>query len=190
MSDLVTGGGSAVGNLKIMRVIRLLRLAKLLRLYRLQRIITNLQDRYSINTNWLTLVRFAIGVLLLAHWFACTFHLVARYQVLSPNEITWVDHYFGTNLQGFSNGSYVDEYSLDPYVVYIAAVYYSMVSRGIRGSGGRAGGRGGGGGGCSEARSDSLRCMRTYSHTHPRLSYASFLFRSPCAPSGTATSSP
>jgi hypothetical protein len=65
-----------LAKLKSVRIIRLLRLMKLLRVLRGMRIFSRLEARIEINYAMLSLQQFIVGLIMLAHWMACTFMML------------------------------------------------------------------------------------------------------------------
>jgi potassium voltage-gated channel Eag-related subfamily H protein 7 len=60
----------SAGGLKALKLLRLLRLVKLLRILRSGRILKRLEDSMNVNYNVLSLVKFILGTLMIAHWLA------------------------------------------------------------------------------------------------------------------------
>ncbi|GBG30458.1 Potassium voltage-gated channel protein eag [Hondaea fermentalgiana] len=89
---------------EMVRMIRLIRLTKLLRIFRASRVLKRWETHMSINYGTLTLCKFVLYMLLLSHWLACLFRLVARKtgsgglgegdDVEFATE-SWVEAYFG-----------------------------------------------------------------------------------------------
>eukprot|EP00854_Cymbomonas_tetramitiformis_P004820 gene4820-5888_t len=107
----------AINNLKILRVVRLLRLVKLQRILRTGKLLKQVEDTMAINYNLMTLVKFIVLTLFIAHWLACGWHLVVRFE---GGEMSWVSNYFS---------NWVDPYE-DPgaFSKYIAALYWAFVT--------------------------------------------------------------
>lgn len=65
-----------LAKLKSVRIVRLLRLMKLLRVLRGVRIFARLEARIEINYALLSLQQFLVGLVMVAHWMACTFMML------------------------------------------------------------------------------------------------------------------
>lgn len=104
---------SGAGAFKFVKFVRLLRLVKLLRVLRATRIIARWQARVGIKYAILSLGKYAIFVLILAHWGACLFAITAR---MTDGEATWMDAYIGV----------VDDSTIRTQ--YIAAFYWSTMT--------------------------------------------------------------
>ena len=89
-------GTANAGNLKVLRILRIFRLFKLLRVLRSSRVLQRVQDSANVNYGYLTLGKFAITCVMIAHWMACLLHLV---QASQPGNCNWVNHYYN-NLAG------------------------------------------------------------------------------------------
>jgi hypothetical protein len=63
-------------NIKGIRLVRLLRLLKLFRIFRLSRILQRWEQRMTMKYSTLALLKFAFGMLMLAHWLSCLLALV------------------------------------------------------------------------------------------------------------------
>lgn len=107
----------AINNLKILRVVRLLRLVKLQRILRTGKLLKQVEDTMAVNYNLMTLVKFIVLTLFIAHWLACGWHLVVRFE---GGETSWVSNYFS---------NWVDPYE-DPgaFSKYLAALYWAFVT--------------------------------------------------------------
>eukprot|EP00959_Pyramimonas_sp_CCMP1952_P078592 1642670-Pyramimonas_sp.AAC.1 len=104
--------------IKIFRVIRLLRLAKLLRILRTGRLLKRIEQS-GVSYNVLTLCKFVVGVVTIAHWLACGWHLVVRIE--ENEELNWVDRYF-------SNFQDVEINPPTNAEIYIASFYWALVT--------------------------------------------------------------
>ena len=78
-----------VSLLKIMRVIRVMRLLKLMRIVRASRIFERWESSVVIRYSYLGLIKFSAMLLIVGHWMACTWCLVAS--VEPTRYYTWVD---------------------------------------------------------------------------------------------------
>jgi len=120
----VTGDG-ATENLKVVRVIRLLRLAKLARILRAGRMFQRLESSIPVNYSVVSLCKFVVVTMFLAHWMACAWGLILDLQgdrALNLDEVTedtprtWVDNY-----------SFIDENS-SVTALYLASLYWSLAT--------------------------------------------------------------
>lgn len=121
MSEAGGEGGSALQRFKILRIIRLFRLVKLLRLVRASRILDRWETAMAINFGVLKLLKLSAGVLLLAHWMACSFKLVVEFESLDDN---WQTVYFE------SLGYHPDEYQgVENWArQYLTALYWAVMT--------------------------------------------------------------
>ena len=78
------------GGLKALKLLRLLRLFKLLRILRSGRILKRL-GFHERGYNVLALFKFILGTLMIAHWLACMWQLMAR---TSASKDDWVKGYY------------------------------------------------------------------------------------------------
>jgi len=79
-------------NIKAVRVFRLLRLLKLIRIFRASRILKKWEEERTWKYSTVALLKFSIGMLILAHWMACLMGLVpllegTRWEDLTPEQI-------------------------------------------------------------------------------------------------------
>ena len=73
---------------KLLRVLKTFRLLRVLRVLRLNRILGRMGASFHIKYSVISIVKFAFGVFVLAHWIACLWFLVAQ---LEGYDGTWVD---------------------------------------------------------------------------------------------------
>ena len=102
-----------LAKLKSVRIIRLLRLMKLLRVLRGMRIFARLEARIEINYAMLSLQQFIVGLIMTAHWMACTFMMMHDMQweekgcdLVSDSEsmyCTWLARYGHLGYNAASN---------------------------------------------------------------------------------------
>lgn len=128
--ELQAGGG-----LKALKLLRLLRLFKLLRILRSGRILKRLEDSISVDYNVLTLCKFIIGTLTIAHWLACMWQLLAR--VVGKKD-DWVINYFSNFIDGdlFATCHAATDFNnelraclnISPWATYIASLYWALVT--------------------------------------------------------------
>ena len=89
--DMLGDDAGSLAKLKILRVLRILRLVKLVRLLRASRMLKRWEQRFPINYALLSLTKATGSVVLLAHWFACTWVLQAKVQ--DDLSSTWLGKY-------------------------------------------------------------------------------------------------
>lgn len=124
-----------MGGLKALKLLRLLRLFKLLRILRSGRILKRLEDSVVIDYNVLTLCKFVTGTLMIAHWLACMWQLLAR---TNGSKDDWVGFYYANFVEA---GQYSECHAgsadraeflacleLDPYDMYVSALYWAIVT--------------------------------------------------------------
>ena len=124
-----------MGGLKALKLLRLLRLFKLLRILRSGRILKRLEDSVAIDYNVLTLWKFITGTLMIAHWLACMWQLVARTNALKDD---WVGHYYAnfveteTYAECHASSELRNDFlaclELGPYDMYVSALYWAIVT--------------------------------------------------------------
>ena len=125
----------AGGSLKALKLLRLLRLFKLLRILRSGRILKRLEDSINVDYNVLTLCKFVAGTLMIAHWLACLWQLLAR---VVGNKDDWVVNYFSNFIDGdlFASCHAASEtnaelracLNISPWATYIASLYWALVT--------------------------------------------------------------
>ena len=125
----------AGGSLKALKLLRLLRLFKLLRILRSGRILKRLEDSINIDYNVLTLCKFVVSTLMIAHWLACLWQLLAR---VVDEKDDWVINYFSNFIDGdlFSTCHAATTYNnelraclnISPWATYIASIYWALVT--------------------------------------------------------------
>eukprot|EP00873_Tetraselmis_striata_P012096 jgi/Tetstr1/432360/TSEL_021757.t1 len=96
-----------IQKLKIFRIVRLMRLFKLLRIIRSGRVFKRLEVMLDVGYAMITLFKFIIGTLAIAHWMACAWMLV---QVIEDNCVNWVVTYFPPREDG---ADYCDPVPID-----------------------------------------------------------------------------
>jgi len=109
-------GDSSLEKLKLLRIIRLVRITKLLKLLQTGHVIKFLEQT-GVSFNVLTLIKFVIGVLFIAHWLACGWHAVVRFENHIDNN--WVNTYF-SNFPGQENPTH--------WQIYLASYYWALVT--------------------------------------------------------------
>jgi len=107
-----------IEKLKIFRAVRLLRLVKLLRIMKSGKLIKQMEDNIPIDYNILTLCKFIVATLTIAHWLACFWHLTTR---LEDAEHNWVKQYFDNHhMHWYSEPGAFEK--------YIASFYWALVT--------------------------------------------------------------
>ena len=124
-----------MGGLKALKLLRLLRLFKLLRILRSGRILKRLEDSIAIDYNVLTLCKFVTGTLMIAHWLACMWQLLAR---TNGSKDDWVGFYYANFVEAEQYGEchagsadraeFLACLELDPYDMYVSALYWAIVT--------------------------------------------------------------
>lgn len=109
----------AAGHLVILKQVRLLRLLKLARIAKSGKIFQRIQERIDISNNLMTLYKFVLGTLMIAHWLGCFWHLVSRIEA-DYMEGTWVENYFGDFEDIHGPPDEADR--------YIASLYWAIVT--------------------------------------------------------------
>ena len=125
----------SAGGLKALKLLRLLRLVKLLRILRSGRILKRLEDSMNVNYNVLSLVKFILGTLMIAHWLACFWKLTGR-TVAEKDD--WVTNYYSNFVDSdlfatcYAETELPNELhacmNLSPWNMYIAALYWALVT--------------------------------------------------------------
>ena len=125
----------SAGGLKALKLLRLLRLVKLLRILRSGRILKRLEDNLNVDYNVLSLVKFILGTLMIAHWLACLWKLTAR-TVAEKDD--WVTRYYSNFVDAdlfatcYAETELNNELhacmNLSPWNMYIAALYWALVT--------------------------------------------------------------
>ena len=108
-------GGLSI--LKIIRIIRLMRLLKLFRVLKASRIYKRWEARISIPYSYIELIRFTILLIVMGHWMACAWAIIAELE--ADFEKTW--------LGALADGYYHGNVPL-PYQKYAAALYWSITT--------------------------------------------------------------
>lgn len=103
--------GSALEDLKFMRVIRLLRLIKLVRLMRATRMFDRWEDSMALNFAALSLTKSCSLVALFSHWFACLWYIT---YYIEDSEENWI-----------TSGGFEEYNTFDSY---IASWYFSVMT--------------------------------------------------------------
>lgn len=93
ISIITTGShpdaGESLSSLKILRIVRLARLIKLLRILRASRLLNRYESSLGLSFSWISISKCSIGMLVIAHWLACAFHLVPGFLESPPDE-NWI----------------------------------------------------------------------------------------------------
>jgi hypothetical protein len=116
--DFSDGDGGGVINaatLRSIKLIRLLRLLKLAKVIRASRIMKRFEATMSIKFGWIRLIKFVIGLLVIAHWNACVWFMIGSISL--AGETSWITAH---------NLDWVDRYTLGDR--YVASLYWSMMT--------------------------------------------------------------
>ncbi|KAK3288152.1 hypothetical protein CYMTET_4363 [Cymbomonas tetramitiformis] len=114
--DSVTGGADGLANMQIIRLIRILRLIKLLRVMRSGRMFQRWESRFAIDYSVLSLQKFILIVLLMAHWMACAWRMVAGKVEEGSTAVNWTSYY----TDRLNND--------DTAALYIASLYWAVAT--------------------------------------------------------------
>jgi len=104
--------GSELEKLSLLRMLRLFKLIKLLRVVRASRIVSRWRNRFGMSNAVMQLGRFMLTILLLAHWSACTWFMLA--DVAPTNVRTWLDE--------------EDLVGAYPILQYLASLYFVVAT--------------------------------------------------------------
>jgi potassium voltage-gated channel Eag-related subfamily H protein 7 len=103
-----------LSSLKAIRLVRLLRLLKLVRIFKASRIFGRIQSRLGLSYAELSLYKFGILLLILAHWLAVAWYMSAT--LLSDEWLNWSTNY----------GLYGDE--SDHFNHYTTSIYWALMT--------------------------------------------------------------
>ena len=105
-----------LSTLKLLRIVRLLRLVKLLRVLRASRILGRWESSIGLSYAALSIIKFSGLTLVLAHWLACMFRVVASFSQDGHVALigSWL-HKYGVNTES-------------PIRQYVAALYWSITT--------------------------------------------------------------
>jgi len=103
----------SLSTLKILRIIRLARLIKLLRVVRASRLLNRYESGLGLSFSWISITKCSFGMLVIAHWLACAFHLVPMFVDASPHE-SWI---FASDIQ-----------DKKPLSRYLFSLYWSITT--------------------------------------------------------------
>jgi Ion transport protein len=100
--------------LKLFRVIRLLKVLRALRFFKMSNSFKVLREMANISDGPVRLIRLLFTVVMLAHWLACCWHLVAYYETDFDFKGTWLHE------QGI--------YDAEMSVRYIKSIYWALTT--------------------------------------------------------------
>ena len=83
---------SSTSNMKVLRVVRCMRLFKLIRLLKTSSTIQKFIRHYGIQNSTVSLLNFAIAVVVISHWLSCAWMLIPK---VEGAETDWVTKYYG-----------------------------------------------------------------------------------------------
>lgn len=117
--DIITGTNSDdesqdSSNLKTIRLVRLLRLLKLIRILKASRIFGRIQSRLGLSYAELSLYKFGVMLLVLAHWLAVMWYMGST--LFSDEWLNWATNY----------GMYGDE--TDHWSHYTTSIYWAFMT--------------------------------------------------------------
>lgn len=123
-----------VKRLKAIRIVRLLRLLKLVRVLRASRIIKRWQNRTSMSFALQGLCKFAVLLVLIAHWMACIWGMIGYLLGTDLNCDPDDEAKFNTINETKDGVSWITTYSWGPdspcqsFDVYLAALHFSVMT--------------------------------------------------------------
>uniref|UniRef100_A0A7S2BDX6 Ion transport domain-containing protein n=1 Tax=Florenciella parvula TaxID=236787 RepID=A0A7S2BDX6_9STRA len=109
--------------LKMVRIIRLLRLLKLFRVLKASRVYKRWEARVAIPYAYVALMKFSILLMMMGHWMACGWNLVAALQ--KSTMWTWRDE-IAAKYQDFDPNA--SEREVTPHMYYAACLYWSITT--------------------------------------------------------------
>lgn len=115
--------------LKIVRSLRLFRLLKLARIFKASRIARRFEERSALPYTIIGLIKFSVILVVVGHWMACAWILVATTQE-DPKCHAWKDDDEGGCHTWMDElwGNMKDERRATPLTKYSAAIYWSLVT--------------------------------------------------------------
>jgi voltage-gated potassium channel Kch len=116
-SDSSGGEGGSASDLKVLRVVRCLRLIKLIRLLKASANLQKFVRYYGIRNSALTLLKFAVAVVVVTHWLSCLWMLVPK---LEAGEENWVTKYYGVSKD--------DPIFEQKGELYLTSMYWAMMT--------------------------------------------------------------
>ena len=117
-----------ISNFRMLRMLRALRLIKLIKLFTASKILKRYEVKVAINYAALSLSKCVFGMLLLSHWMACIWGLQT---IFSPGgkENTWMVTFDYCTLLQRGNSTHQEVLScVEPWQLYVAAVYWAVMS--------------------------------------------------------------
>ena len=114
---------------EIAPILRMLRLLKLLRVVRASRLFGRWESRIAVSYSQQSLIRFAMGLLLMCHWFACAWVLVGRMEeALRPGERNWIAYNL---LEGVADGvenTPEHHWTRDPWAQFLVSWHWATMT--------------------------------------------------------------
>ena len=114
---------------EIAPILRMLRLLKLLRVVRASRLFGRWESRIAVSYSQQSLIRFAMGLLLMCHWFACAWVLVGRMEeALRPGERNWITYNL---LEGVADGvenTPEHHWTRDPWAQFLVSWHWATMT--------------------------------------------------------------
>lgn len=117
-----------LSSLKILRILRLLRLFKLIKILRSAAILSKWQSRVGIKYSVMSLAKYMVMIVFVAHWMACFWHVVTRLE--DDGSYTWVRATFkvGQNVTGTGNKYYATIDDIPVSYLYCASLYHATMT--------------------------------------------------------------
>jgi len=120
-------------NLKVVRIFRLLRLLKLVRIFRASRILKKWEQEMTWKFATVSLMKFSVGMLMLAHWIACLLGLIpllegTRWQDLTPEQIADNVTAYNWYIAYFEGALFVPRDDYGMWQIYLAGYYLASMT--------------------------------------------------------------
>jgi len=117
-----------LSSLKILRILRLLRLFKLIKILRSAAILSKWQSRVGIKYSVMSLAKYMVMIVFVAHWMACFWHVVTRLE--DDGAYTWVRATFkvGENVTVTGNKYYATIDDIPKSYLYCASLYHATMT--------------------------------------------------------------
>lgn len=126
MGELINN--SALSHLKVLRIFRLFRLFKLIKILRSAPILSRWQSRVGIKYSVMSLAKYMVMIVFVAHWMACFWHVVTRLE--DEDAYTWVKAAFkvGQNVTETGYTEYSTVADIPHSYVYCASLYHATMT--------------------------------------------------------------
>lgn len=111
---------------KALRLLRLLRLIRLIRLLKVSRIVERWSPLIPIRYAWASLIRFALGMLMIAHWIACLMGMIPWLEGTTRADVAENATAVNWQIAYFENTLSYTNYSL--WTVYLGGFYFASMT--------------------------------------------------------------